>query len=455
MTNTRAVTPLVAALLMIVISVAAFAALFAYTMFQVHRVAPEVIPKVELRIDTVKASFKNLTIYIRNEGDRPVTIDHVYLVNVTTNTAEYAANVTEVTIPPGEVKNVTIPLPFGLKTSIYKIVVSTKEAGKIEVARRYLSFIPAEAVSPLVLSLEQCTVNQGYQSNCCTIVIKAENRADRDVALKKLIIWSWSYNQLHESFWGKQIDSHFDFFAGASGKAWWLVNETWINESQIAEQHIQIPVGSHVRLECQRLGYKALGNYSFLDPFSPKNLVRVKAVVLYGSTPVETPTVTQGVTVKHNWFEPNPKRSYPYVAYSNGVVKMFFKNHAQKPLTQLYMHVWNYDKNKTYTYQNFTHITITLGSSKPPSATDQYNTSWSLVKTTTNKVKVSPTGEGAWLNLTSWLPASGIPAARNFALSFTLDPPPAQGSFIYIFLVAKFQDQTEYWFWCFIEVISP
>ena len=461
MRHSKAITPVAAALLMIVVSVAAFALLFAYTMAQVHRVAPEMIPHIEINIETSKANFKNLTIYARNTGDSPVTIDYVYLLNATTNTVEYAhapvdkhGNPIEVTIQPGEVKNITIPLTFGLKPTVYKILVSTKEKGKVEITRRPLSVIPAEAVSPLVLNIKKCIVNRGYIGNCCTILIEASNSADKNVELKDLIIWSWDIADLHESFWGNQSNGGFDYFAGAPGEAWWNASGTWINETQLETKHLQIPVGGSVELLCCRLGYGAFGNYSFLDPFSPEGLVKVKAKVLYDGTVVETSVATQGVLVEDNWFEPNPRKAYPYIAYGNGLVKMSFRNHASEALTELYMYCWNYDQNKTYKYQNFTTITINPGSSRPPSSADQYNTLWSLVKTPTGRIKVSPTGEGAWLNLTSWLPAGGIPAATDFSISFTLDPPPTQGSFIYVFLVARFQDQTEYLCWCFTEVIS-
>ena len=457
LSNKGAVSPIIATVLLVAIIVAAFVVLFTFTIIQVHRVAPKVTPRINIKIEQITPSFRNITFYVRNVGSHDVTVDAIYFLNITTNTVEYAYILPKaVQISPGKLSSISVKLPTGFKPGVYRIMMSTKEAGKVSVPERVLSYIPSEAVCPVVLNIEKCFVNRGYQSNCTTVVLKVINEAENPAYLKRLILWSWSTQDTFTSFWGRSANGDFDFLAGAPGNAWWIYNDTnWINETQMEISPVQLPSTSFYNFTSGRVGYRAYntsyGDYSFLDPHAPVNIIRARALIIYEGEPIETPIASQPVVVANEWFEPNPLLANPYEAYNNGTVVLHFRSHFASAIEHLYVLLWNYNQSNLYTSNNISSITVSPGISLKPTPNDEYDVTWSLQREN-GKIYVKPIG-GKWLCLDRWLPANGI--TTDFNVTFTLNPPPTQGEYIYIFLVTKFQSEVEYWFWCFIQVKSP
>jgi len=86
----KAVSPVIATLLLILIAVAAAVLVYVWVTGYASSVTASGTPELQerIKIDAVSydASLKNLTVYVRNIGDVTVNITTIYVINATTET---------------------------------------------------------------------------------------------------------------------------------------------------------------------------------------------------------------------------------------------------------------------------------------------------------------------------------------------------------------------------------
>lgn len=101
----RGVTPIIASLMLIVISVASGAVAYVFIAGYLSHSAPPP-PTSAISVDSVSGNSTNVTIYMRNTGPANITVDYVY---VYTGGSLISANDVDVVVSPGTVGTVVIP----------------------------------------------------------------------------------------------------------------------------------------------------------------------------------------------------------------------------------------------------------------------------------------------------------------------------------------------------------
>ena len=104
----KAVSPVIATLLLILIAVAAAVLVYVWVTGYASSVTSTGTPELheEIKIDAVSYNGNSLTVYVRNIGDTSVLVDHIYVV-ATNNTVITETSVS-LTLSPGEVKSTTV-----------------------------------------------------------------------------------------------------------------------------------------------------------------------------------------------------------------------------------------------------------------------------------------------------------------------------------------------------------
>ena len=101
----KGVSTYISVLLLIVVVIAGGIMIYGYTMGWFGRLGGEG-EMGTLSVDSAVASNGNITAYIRNVGSSSVTLDVAYVDNEQISEANFTG--TDLTIPEGEVQNVTI-----------------------------------------------------------------------------------------------------------------------------------------------------------------------------------------------------------------------------------------------------------------------------------------------------------------------------------------------------------
>ena len=121
----KAVSPVIATLLLILIAVAAAVLVYVWVTGYASSVTSTGTPELheEIKIDAVSYNGTTLTVYVRNIGDTSVLVDHIYVI-ATNNTVIAAAEVT-LSLDPGSVESTSfeVTLQPGV-TYIVKAVTS-------------------------------------------------------------------------------------------------------------------------------------------------------------------------------------------------------------------------------------------------------------------------------------------------------------------------------------------
>ena len=127
----KAVSPVIATLLLILIAVAAAILVYiwitGYTSAVTRAGAPELEEKLKIEAISVNLTAKDITIYIRDIGNVETTIDAIYIIEAGTNEIIILVT-TSITIKPGELKSVTIS-NVNLKEGVTYIVKVVTKSG--------------------------------------------------------------------------------------------------------------------------------------------------------------------------------------------------------------------------------------------------------------------------------------------------------------------------------------
>ncbi|ADM28459.1 conserved hypothetical protein [Ignisphaera aggregans DSM 17230] len=103
----RAISPIVATILLILISIAAGVILWLWIsgfIAQTPTAQPALAERI--RIEAVKVNTTHITIYVRNLGNLDVTISSAYILDIGGVVMDFL-NISKTTIPPGEVRPVS------------------------------------------------------------------------------------------------------------------------------------------------------------------------------------------------------------------------------------------------------------------------------------------------------------------------------------------------------------
>jgi len=103
--NRRGVSPIIASLMLIVISVASGAVAYVFIAGYISTSAPAT-PTSSISVDNVNGNATNVTLYVRNAGAGSTTVDFVYVYS---GGSLVSANDVNVIIPSGSVGTVVIP----------------------------------------------------------------------------------------------------------------------------------------------------------------------------------------------------------------------------------------------------------------------------------------------------------------------------------------------------------
>ena len=111
-TRRKAVSPVIATLLLILIAVAASIIVYVWVTGYVGGATPQSTPEImeKIKIDSVKVSGTTVTIYVRNIGDVDVNIGAAYILDPASGTvkAENTSIPTTLTISKGDVGEIII-----------------------------------------------------------------------------------------------------------------------------------------------------------------------------------------------------------------------------------------------------------------------------------------------------------------------------------------------------------
>jgi len=122
----KAVSPVIATLLLILIAVAAAVLVYVWVTGYASSVTTAGTPELRenIKIEAISYDDDTLKVYVRNIGDTSVTIDYVYVLSAETNEVEATANV-DVDIGVNEVGEVSasVTLQSG-KTYVIKVVTT-------------------------------------------------------------------------------------------------------------------------------------------------------------------------------------------------------------------------------------------------------------------------------------------------------------------------------------------
>ncbi len=102
----KAVSPVIATLLLILIAVAAAVLVYVWVTGYAASITEARTPELRERIKIEAVSYKDreLTVYIRNIGDTKVTIDAIYVINAATGSSiTVATDIQNLKASPGEV----------------------------------------------------------------------------------------------------------------------------------------------------------------------------------------------------------------------------------------------------------------------------------------------------------------------------------------------------------------
>jgi len=104
----KAVSPVIATLLLILIAVAAAVLVYVWVTGYAASITEARTPELRERIKIEAVSYKEeeqkLTVYIRNIGDTKVTIDAIYVINAATGSSiTVATDIQNLKASPGEV----------------------------------------------------------------------------------------------------------------------------------------------------------------------------------------------------------------------------------------------------------------------------------------------------------------------------------------------------------------
>jgi len=122
----KAVSPVIATLLLILIAVAAAVLVYVWVTGYATSITTAGTPELResIKIEAIKYDDSTLTVYVRNVGDVSVTIDSIYIVNASTGNVITAATNKNVHIPVNDVKTVDI-IKSGLSGTYVVKVVTT------------------------------------------------------------------------------------------------------------------------------------------------------------------------------------------------------------------------------------------------------------------------------------------------------------------------------------------
>ncbi|MEZ0345793.1 MAG: archaellin/type IV pilin N-terminal domain-containing protein [Infirmifilum sp.] len=126
----KAVSPVIATLLLIVIAVAAAVLTYVWVTGYMGTLAPRQTPtqlQERIKIDAVSVSGTTVSIYVSNIGDVNANVISAYVLT-TNSTVVCGGSLTKSTsIPPGQVTQVTVPTSCGLTSgTTYVAKVSTQ-----------------------------------------------------------------------------------------------------------------------------------------------------------------------------------------------------------------------------------------------------------------------------------------------------------------------------------------
>ncbi|WP_153801345.1 archaellin/type IV pilin N-terminal domain-containing protein [Hyperthermus butylicus] len=127
----RAVSPVVATALLIIIAVATAVVLYLWVSGMVSS-TPTSQTKLQeaIRIEAVDVTNKQITaVYIRNVGDVPATIDAIYVIDATTGQVINSANNIGATINPGNLYLYTYDVPVDVSQYTSVIVKAVTSNG--------------------------------------------------------------------------------------------------------------------------------------------------------------------------------------------------------------------------------------------------------------------------------------------------------------------------------------
>ena len=122
----KAVSPVIATLLLILIAVAAAVLVYVWVTGYASSVTSTGTPELheEIKIDAVSYSGTTLTVYVRNIGDVNAVIDAVYIIS-TGNVVVASDTDVSSTLTPGQVTSVTLSATLNAgETYIVKAVTS-------------------------------------------------------------------------------------------------------------------------------------------------------------------------------------------------------------------------------------------------------------------------------------------------------------------------------------------
>ncbi len=125
----RAISPVIATLLLILIALAAAVLIYVWVTGYVTGLTKAGTPELEekIKIEAVSASTDTVTLYIRNVGGTSVVIDAIYIIRVEDNSIITVASSTT-SLNPGDLTSITISGGFNLesgKTYIVKVVTKS------------------------------------------------------------------------------------------------------------------------------------------------------------------------------------------------------------------------------------------------------------------------------------------------------------------------------------------
>jgi flagellin-like protein len=150
----KAISEIIATLLMIVIVVGLGATLFAFATgafssfgsnFQgllsnsSNKIAEDVVIEQVTFANTLNPSTSGFTLYVMNAGNNPTTIQAVYLQNVTANTftKQFASSPLPVNINPGALQNITIKGMLPDHGFVYGFTIATSLGNTVTYYAKY------------------------------------------------------------------------------------------------------------------------------------------------------------------------------------------------------------------------------------------------------------------------------------------------------------------------------
>jgi len=135
----RAVAPIVSAMLMVLVVVAAFSLIWAYTDSWVRsqRAGPALAPTERLLIEDAWFGSSNVTIYVSNWGRSPVVIVDVGVYNASGRLTNATVDPPRLTLGIGQLGAITVtfawdpPGPWDRNTA-YRVMVVTERGSVVE-----------------------------------------------------------------------------------------------------------------------------------------------------------------------------------------------------------------------------------------------------------------------------------------------------------------------------------